>query len=127
MSAPHTHAQPHLTDWSAYTPTAPHRWDTDGDGRVSRREFHGAMAALSFEAPREAIDSLFDLLDRGGSGSLGLDDLEAALKAPELHGTGDSWASPRRGSSMASRPLPPPAPPSASESLQLMVDEARQR
>jgi Ca2+-binding EF-hand superfamily protein len=36
-----------------------HDWDRSGDGMVSRKEFHRAMAILSLEAPSETIDELF--------------------------------------------------------------------
>ena len=44
-------------------------WDTDGDGEVSRKEFHKAMKSLGLEVPKEAIDSLFDEWDKDGGGA----------------------------------------------------------
>ena len=35
-------------------------WDTDGDGTVSRKEFHQAMPLLGFDVPKFQIDNLFD-------------------------------------------------------------------
>ena len=34
-------------------------WDTDGDGTVTRKEFHTAMERLGLEVPRKEIDGLF--------------------------------------------------------------------
>lgn len=57
-----------------------HEWDTDGDGRVTRKEFRKAMALLSFEAPRATVDSLFDSIDADGSGYIEYKELVKALK-----------------------------------------------
>ena len=55
--------------------------DTDGDGEVSRAEFHRAMPELGFDAPKEAVDALFDEWDRDGGGSLDLKELQKVLRA----------------------------------------------
>ena len=55
-------------------------WDTDGNGKVSREEFHKAMAALHFDVPAAEIDALFDAWDPDGSGLLELDELMQLLK-----------------------------------------------
>ena len=57
-------------------------WDTDGDGEVSRKEFHKAMPMLGLEVPKKDIDTLFDQWDTDGGGSLSLKELQKILKAP---------------------------------------------
>ena len=54
-------------------------WDGDGDGRVSRKEFHKALAHLSFEAPKATVDSLFDLIDTDKSQHIEYKELTKAL------------------------------------------------
>jgi len=54
-------------------------WDTDGDGEVSRSEFHRAMPELGLEVPKRDIDELFDEWDKGGDGALNLKDLQRIL------------------------------------------------
>ena len=44
--------------------------DTDGDGEVTRKEFHSAMPKLGLEAPPKDIDLLFSEWDADGGGSL---------------------------------------------------------
>ena len=39
-------------------------WDADGDGEVTRAEFHKAMPALGLDVPKAEIDKLFDSWDR---------------------------------------------------------------
>ena len=56
-------------------------WDADGDGEVSRKEFHRAMPALGLEVPKKDIDDLFSEWDKGGDGSLGLKELQKILGA----------------------------------------------
>jgi len=57
-------------------------WDTDGDGEVSRKEFHEAMAALGLEVPKEHIDRLFNEWDSDGGGSLEFAELKKILSRP---------------------------------------------
>ena len=57
-------------------------WDTDGDGEVSRKEFHKAMPMLGFEATKKDINELFDSWDKDGGGSLDFRELQKILKAP---------------------------------------------
>ena len=76
--------------------TVLHEWDQNGDGIVSRREFHLAMAMLDVNAPKETIDSLFNLMDKDESGGIEYKELQAALQAPALH----------RGASDAKRKVP---------------------
>ena len=40
-------------------------WDTDGDGEVSRKEFHKAMPLLGLDVAKEEIDKLFNEWDPG--------------------------------------------------------------
>jgi hypothetical protein len=47
-------------------------WDDDGDGTVTRKEFHRGMADLGFNVPKAEIDALFTEWDPDGSGSLEL-------------------------------------------------------
>ena len=55
-------------------------WDTDGNGMVSKEEFHKAMGLLGFNVPAEDIDILFDSWDPDGSGLLSLGELKQVLK-----------------------------------------------
>ena len=57
-------------------------WNTDGDGEVSRKEFHKAMPMLGFEATKKDINELFDSWDKDGGGSLDFRELQKILKAP---------------------------------------------
>ena len=54
-------------------------WDTDGNGKVSREEFHKAMGLLGFSVPAEDIDALFDSWDPDGSGLLSMGELDKQL------------------------------------------------
>ena len=56
-------------------------WDADGDGQVSRAEFHKAMPALGLEVPKKYIDDLFTEWDADGGGSLGYNELSKILRA----------------------------------------------
>ena len=59
-------------------------WDADGDGEVSRKEFHKAMPALGLEVPKADVDELFNLWDNDGGGSLAYKELKTLLsKAPK--------------------------------------------
>ena len=57
-------------------------WDANGDGQVSRAEFHRAMAELGLEVPKENIDQLFSEWDKDGGGELGYNELRKILQAP---------------------------------------------
>ena len=39
------------------------RWDADGDGQISRREWRDALQTVGIVANREHIDHLFDFFD----------------------------------------------------------------
>ena len=45
-------------------------WDEDGDGEISRAEFHRAMPALGYEVPKAAVDALFGAWRARGSNRL---------------------------------------------------------
>jgi len=55
-------------------------WDTDGDGEVSRKEFHKAMPALGLEVPKEEVDALFSQWDADGGGSISYKELSKILR-----------------------------------------------
>jgi len=72
-------------------------WDANGDGQVSRAEFHRAMPALGLEVPKETIDELFSQWDVDGGGELGYKELRKIL-------------------AQSSKPLAPKATPSTAPS-----------
>ena len=55
-------------------------WDTDGDGEISRKEFHTAIPRLGFDATKAEIDALFDSWDPDGGGSLDFKELQKVLR-----------------------------------------------
>ena len=55
-------------------------WDTDGDGEVTRKEFHKAMPELGLDVNKEEIDKLFSEWDADGGGSLTLRELQKILR-----------------------------------------------
>jgi len=57
------------------------QWDADGDGEVSRAEFHKAMPALGLDVPKEAVDELFSEWDKDGGGSINYQELRKILQA----------------------------------------------
>ena len=56
-------------------------WDADGDGEISRKEFHAAMPKLGLEVSKSAIDTLFNEWDSDGGGSLEFKELQKILRA----------------------------------------------
>ena len=58
-------------------------WDSDGDGQVSRAEFHKAMPELGLDVPKRFIDDLFSEWDKDGGGEIGYKELVKILKAPK--------------------------------------------
>ena len=38
-------------------------WDEDGNAAIDKKEFRKAVAALGYEAPKKAVDELFDSID----------------------------------------------------------------
>jgi Ca2+-binding EF-hand superfamily protein len=58
--------------------------DSDGDGKVTRREFRATLPALGFGAGgRQSIDALFDTFDLDGGGTLSLTELKTVLRYEE--------------------------------------------
>lgn len=62
-------------------------WDADGDGEVSRKEFHKAMPALGLEVPKADVEELFNLWDNDGGGSLAYKELKKILTSPKKGAT----------------------------------------
>ena len=56
-------------------------WDDDGNGEISRAEFHRAMPALGLDVPKKAIDELFNEWDSDGGGAIGYKELTKILRA----------------------------------------------
>ena len=54
-------------------------WDADGDGNVTRKEFHKAMPKLGFDVPKEQIDEVFNGFDPDGSGEVSYTELKKFL------------------------------------------------
>ena len=83
-----------------------HEWDTDGDGKVSKREFHRALGMLGFIAPRATLDALFGVIDTDHSGAITYKELHYALRhVPDLPVVEIPEEAPP--------PPPPPPPPRA--------------
>lgn len=55
-------------------------WDADGDGEVTRKEFHLAMPKLGLDVPKKDIDELFTEWDKDGGGALNLRELQKILQ-----------------------------------------------
>ena len=56
-------------------------WDNNGDGVVTRGEFHKAMKALGLQVKKSVVDGIFSRWDRGGDGQLSLSELTSILRA----------------------------------------------
>ena len=54
--------------------------DENGDGLISRREFHKATLMLGLRASRAAIDRLFDEFDKDGGGTIEYKELHKMLR-----------------------------------------------
>ena len=54
-------------------------WDANGDGEVSRAEFHKAIPALGLEVPKSDVEDLFNQWDKDGGGSLAYKELKKIL------------------------------------------------
>ena len=54
-------------------------WDQDGDGEITRKEFHKAMPMLGLEVPKAEIDTLFNTWDTSGEGSISYHELKKVL------------------------------------------------
>ena len=70
--------------------TPPRYRDTDGDGEVSRKEFHKAMPLLGFDASKKDIDDLFSQWDTDGGGSLDFGELKKILTSATRSGSADA-------------------------------------
>lgn len=55
-------------------------WDADGNGRVSKAEFHNALATLGLEVSNAESSAIFDSLDDDGSGSIEFGELNSKLR-----------------------------------------------
>jgi Ca2+-binding EF-hand superfamily protein len=84
-------------------------WDVDGDGVVSRKEFHRAMAVLSFDVPRTVVDLVFDEIDANHNGVIEYKELHRAVKgvraAPLRPGPKEHLAKHRPQSVLGAAPL----------------------
>ncbi|KAL1526364.1 hypothetical protein AB1Y20_015078 [Prymnesium parvum] len=56
------------------------KWDADGDGAITRSEFHRAIPMLGIVAPPREIDRIFDEFDLDGSGDISSAELHHALR-----------------------------------------------
>ena len=56
------------------------RWDKDGDGSVTRSEFHKNVKELGVTANRTDVDVFFDTLDDDDGGSLNLEEVKKAFQ-----------------------------------------------
>ena len=54
-------------------------WDTDGDGKISRREFIEAMPKFGIEVDAERAGEIFDQWDADGDGDLSLREFQRSL------------------------------------------------
>ena len=55
------------------------KWDEDGDGAISKKEFRKAVAALGYDAPKKDVNDAFDILDNSGDGYIEYGELKVAL------------------------------------------------
>ena len=55
-------------------------WDEDKNGKVDKKEFRKAFAALGYSAPKPEIDAVFDSLDADGGGTITYKELRKTLK-----------------------------------------------
>ena len=65
-------------------------WDDDGNGALDKKELRQAVASMGYEAPKFAIDALFDSIDTDKSGWIEFHEFKYALsdkgvKAAKLH------------------------------------------
>ena len=55
-------------------------WDENGDGKVTRAEFHKAMKELGLRVTKDSIDSIFTRWDKDGGGELSLPEMSKILR-----------------------------------------------
>ena len=55
-------------------------WDEDRSNTVTKKEFRQGIPALGVHFERETVDSLFDMWDTDGNGTLCFDELNRALR-----------------------------------------------
>ena len=67
-------------------------WDVDSSGTVTRKEFHSAMKKLGFNAPKLAINNLFDEWDTDDGGKIKLGELQKVLLSASLQDKKESAA-----------------------------------
>jgi len=65
--------------------------DVNGDGEVSRDEFHRAMPILGLEVPKADIDKLFNTWDPDGSGIVTFAEMKKLLRVEASGKVKDSW------------------------------------
>lgn len=56
------------------------RWDSDGNGRIDKREFREAIGALGYDAPPAEVNRLFEEFDIDGSGVIDHREIHALLR-----------------------------------------------
>jgi len=91
-------------------------WDADGDGVVTRAEFHKAMPMLGLEVTKASIDELFTSWDNDGEGTLTLKELTRILRSspnrasppPSVKTAGNTMAAVKKASSAVAALKPPP-------------------
>jgi len=78
-------------------------WDADGDGLISKAEFHTVTAELGLQAKPAEIDALFAVFDFDGSGEIQYQELRQVLQRTRMESRGSSRGS--RPSSVLGRSL----------------------
>lgn len=64
------------------------KWDADGDGRVSRAEFHKAFPVLGLKADKATLDLIYDSMDYEGE----VRDAAGCEGSDRLRCGGGGWA-----------------------------------
>ena len=90
-------AEPSAKGWTAYVALRRYlvenrdelldllkRWDDDGDGKISAKEFRQGWRVLEIDAglkiPRYVLDELYDEMDVDSTGNIPFDEIALALK-----------------------------------------------
>ena len=77
------------------------KWDDDGDGEITKREFEKALPLVGIDLPRgDQLDALFNAFDADGSGSISFQEFFKLLKRGE---TAKLYAEKRRAQLQALR------------------------